>query len=84
MFIQQTINSIHMWGNQDLFFPSICGFESFATFSKKLFFSNLHFEKIHFFLKKFVTKMQNFAQKNEFIATHMCTILNLHTIHGTR
>jgi hypothetical protein len=28
--------------------------------------------------------MQNFAQKNEFIATHMCTILNLHTIHGTR
>jgi hypothetical protein len=27
--------------------------------------------------------MQHSAQKNTFIATHMCTILNLHIIHGT-
>jgi hypothetical protein len=51
------------------------GFESLAIFSKKMYiFKNLHFEKIHFFPTKFDTKMQNFSQKNTFIATHMCAI----------
>jgi hypothetical protein len=60
------------------------GLDSLVIFSQKMFFFfQIYTLKKSIYFQKNCHQNATFCPKKYILATHMCTILNLHTIHGT-